>query len=329
MACVRTIELTYNRLYLVESNGVRVLVDAGPDYAGAWESLQSQLGGRLPDAVVATHAHSDHSGLARRWQEAGVPVWVHPDDERIVASHPLASGAEFNGFERYLETSGAPESLRAEALAGLRQRREWARQAASATEHPPSRPGGRWPTGLLMHPFRPDAGAEDIVARCGLEVVHCPGHTPGNVVLVHREQGWLFSGDQLLPAITPTPGIQVTPSPDGDWDRFRSLPHYVSSLEALKALDITHCYPGHGDEIAEPLALVDANLGSIEERSERVVDAVQSLAGATAYAVADALYPRALGRRFWQILATIQGNLDLLEDASAIRQAEPGLYVTA
>jgi glyoxylase-like metal-dependent hydrolase (beta-lactamase superfamily II) len=329
MARVTAIELTYNRLYLVESAGVRVLVDAGPDYAGAWESLQDQLAGRIPDAVVATHAHSDHSGLAKRWQEAGVRVWVHDDDERIVSGHPLASDAEFDGFERYLETSGAPETLRAEALAGLRQRREWARVAATATEHPLSRPGGRWPTGLLMHPFRSDSEAERAIAGSGLEIIHCPGHTPGNVVLVHREHGWLFSGDQLLPNITPTPGIQMTPSPGGTWNRFRSLPHYVKSLRNLGDLGLRHCYPGHGDEIPEPLALVDANLDSIEERGARVADVVRSLPGATAYAVAEALYPRALGRRFWQILATIQGNLDLLEDAGAIRQAEPGLYVTA
>lgn len=328
MASVSTIELSYNRLYLVESGGVRVLIDAGPDYAGAWDSLLAQLAGHTPDAVVATHAHSDHAGMGKRWQELGVPVWIHPDDQRVVGSHPLSDDAELAAFERFVSTSGAGEDLCSEAVSTLRERREWARIATSGTEHPPSRPGARWPTGLLMHPFAADPHARDVMARSGLEAVHCPGHTPGNIVLVHRERGSLFSGDQLLPDITPTPGIQMVPGAGGGWERFRSLSHYVDSLRKLRSLPIRHCYPGHGGEIADPLALIDANLTAIDERSQRVEEAVRAAPGATAYSVAAALYPRALGRRFWQILATIQGNLDLLEDVAAIRQVEAGVYVS-
>lgn len=34
------------------------------------------------------------------------------------------------------------------------------------------------------------------------------------------------------------------------------------------------------------------------------------------------LYPRALGRRFWQIVATVQGNLDLLEDGGEVTHCD-------
>ena len=325
MATVQAIELTYNRLYLVESGGVRVLIDAGPDYAGAWDELQRHLAGKQPDIVIATHAHSDHAGLGRQWQEAGVPVWLHGDDHRVVASHPLHDEIELQGFERYLNTSGAPLELRAETLAGLRQRRQWAIDAATRDEHPPARPGSRWPTGLRMRPFVADPD-HPAIGEAGLEIIHCPGHTPGNVVVVHREQGLLFSGDQLLPNITPTPGIQMRPLPGGGWERFRSLPAYVDSLRRLSTTDVERCFPGHGGEILNPLELVAENLRGIEERSARVLEAVQAEPEATVYAVSRAIYPKALERRFWQIVATVQGHLDLLTAEGTIRAGEDGVY---
>ncbi|MFG2129704.1 MBL fold metallo-hydrolase [Streptomyces sp. NPDC048751] len=41
----------------------------------------------VPRAVVLTHAHLDHVGLAERLrQEAGATVWVHARDEPALAS---------------------------------------------------------------------------------------------------------------------------------------------------------------------------------------------------------------------------------------------------
>ena len=65
---------------------------------------------------------------------------------------------------------------------------------------------GRWPTQLRYSPFEPAKLLEsDADLPCGLRAVLAPGHTPGNIVVVQRAEGWLFSGDQLLPEVTPTP----------------------------------------------------------------------------------------------------------------------------
>ena len=66
---------------LFESGGTRVLVDAG---LGP-RSLQIATEGRLPHAVVVTHAHQDHVGHAERLGRGlGIPVYVTPSVERDV-----------------------------------------------------------------------------------------------------------------------------------------------------------------------------------------------------------------------------------------------------
>ena len=70
--------------FLVEEDGVLTAVDAG--FGGFAKSLESDLqvlGFSVQDikALVLTHSDADHTGLAPRLQEAGVQVYVHPDDE--------------------------------------------------------------------------------------------------------------------------------------------------------------------------------------------------------------------------------------------------------
>ena len=161
-----------------------------------------------------------------------------------------------------------------------------------------------------------------------LRVVACPGHTPGNLVLVQESDGWLFSGDQLLPEVMPTPGIQHVPSREPALEawRFRSLPAFVASLRRLREYDFARCFPGHGDPFDNVREVIDANLSQLDERTERVAALLRSRGSAAVYTLADDLYPRALRRRFWQIIATVQGHLDLLEDIERARLTD-GLYV--
>ena len=51
---IRRIRLAYNNVYAVESAGVRVLVDTGPDYAGARATLAEAL--NTPEAVALRRA---------------------------------------------------------------------------------------------------------------------------------------------------------------------------------------------------------------------------------------------------------------------------------
>jgi hypothetical protein len=80
----------------------------------------------------------------------------------------------------------------------------------------------------------------------------------------------------------------------------------------LATLEISRCYPGHGEPFDDVAAVIALNLQQAEERSARVAEALRAHGDVSVYALAESLYPRALRRRFWQIIATVQGHLDVL-----------------
>ena len=323
----RRIALGYNNVYAVNAPSGRVLIDTGPDYAGAGEALIEALGGALPGQVVATHGHLDHAGLGHMWRDRGVPVAIAAADAHLARGAQLATAAEHAHFVQFIAESGAPGNLGAELLAGLDQRRRWSIAASKDDAYLPAGRDGRWPTGLHYHPFDPSTYviSGPLPAANGLEVVLCPGHTPGNLIVIDRREGWLFSGDQLLPDITPTPAVQSAPpgSAIKDW-RFHSLPAFLASLERLRGERFTRCFPGHGEPFDDVSAVLDANIAQIEQRTARVLDAMVPLGKSSLYGLCEALYPRAVRRRFWQIAATVQGHLDLLEARGRVARFSGG-----
>jgi glyoxylase-like metal-dependent hydrolase (beta-lactamase superfamily II) len=72
-----------------------------------------------------------------------------------------------------------------------------------------------------------------------LEVIHIPGHSPGGIVLLNREQKCILTGDVLFQG-----SIGRTDLPGGDYDSL------VSSIrQKLLVLDPkTRVYPGHGPD---------------------------------------------------------------------------------
>ena len=79
----------------------------------------------------------------------------------------------------------------------------------------------------------------DVVTAAGLsfEVMETPGHTPGGVCYLNREEGVLFSGDTLFAG-----SIGRTDMKYGEYDdEIRSI------MEKIMILDTdTQVYPGHG-----------------------------------------------------------------------------------
>jgi glyoxylase-like metal-dependent hydrolase (beta-lactamase superfamily II) len=313
MVSVERVRLAYNNVYLVSEGERLVAIDTGPDYRGAQETITAALRGRRPELVVATHGHLDHAGLGAWWQAQGVPVLLGAADV------PQAAGAvdtDIDLMEDYIRGIGAPADVEAEVVAGLEMRRGWTRRMRHATDWPEAR-DGRWPTGLRYAPFEPreKTSGGHMLAIGGIAVLHSPGHTPGNLVAEARDaEGLLvlFSGDQLLPEITPTPAIQFESR-----QRFPSLPRFLDSLRVLA--DREHapaiCYPGHGEPFENVAQVIAANLSQADQRTERLAEELRAGGPATVYAVAERMYPRALRRRFWQIISTVQGHLDVLGEA--------------
>jgi glyoxylase-like metal-dependent hydrolase (beta-lactamase superfamily II) len=300
---------TNNVYALLDPAGI-TLIDAGPDYDGAWEELVGQLRphGLTPanvHTVLLTHAHLDHAGLAARWQAAGARILIDRADAPALAMDETARERERALARSEMLRQGVP----AEALAQLPARGE--RYT-------------RWPAPLRMSPLTPD-GLLDEEACAGHEMhpltaIACPGHTPGTALFLDRTTGTLFTGDHILPRMAPTSGIQF----DGTRRR-PSLPAYLASLHAVRDLAdrVTTVLPGHGEPIDDLAEAVDWTVRLLEQRARRMSNQLRRGSG-TAYELALRLFPHLRPQQLRAVLAECIGLLDLLTDRRLATADESG-----
>ena len=220
-------------LFLVRGRERDLLVDSGLGLA----SLRSELADLFerPVIAVATHRHFDHTGGLHEFDE----VVVHRDDAEAVAT---AAGFASVVIEDYTpeELSGyeAPERLLT----------AWPR-------------GGFDPTAYRVTPAPPTRVVEEgDVVDLGdrrFEVLHLPGHTPGEIGLWEAATATLFSGDCVYES-----GVLLDELPESD------IPDYVRSMERLRDLPVRVVHGGHDDSFdrARLLALVD---GYVAARADR------------------------------------------------------------
>jgi glyoxylase-like metal-dependent hydrolase (beta-lactamase superfamily II) len=214
--------------YLIEDGGKLVLVDAGAPRD--WDLLVrtlATLGHGLDslDAVLITHAHSDHIGFAERARTtAEVPVWIHQADAAVASG---AKPANNDGKARsYL--------LRVEfyrTLISLARR--------GATRLIPIQDVSTFAEGeTLAVPGRP-------------RVVHAPGHTPGCSALLLERRRVLLTGDVLATRnpLTGRVGPQIMPS-----GLNRDTPQALRSLDVLDSIPADVLLPGHGEPWTEGAA---------------------------------------------------------------------------
>ena len=204
--------------YVVEADGGLLLVDAG--LPGFYDQLVDFLRSRRRtvadlDAVLLTHAHPDHVGIAERVRQAGVPVLVHEadaDQARTGKSHPREGNMlpymRHRALWRLLITAARRGGLKTTKVAEV----------------------STFGEGELDVPGRPRA-------------IHTPGHSPGHVVFSFPQQGALLAGDALCTynPLTGRPGPQLMPGAFA-WSNDRAM-ESLSRLEDLEGVVL----PGHGD----------------------------------------------------------------------------------
>ncbi|HEY6836213.1 MAG TPA: MBL fold metallo-hydrolase [Gaiellaceae bacterium] len=208
-----------------DGEGVTV-VDAGvPGYRTQLPQGCRELGRTESDvaAVVLTHAHGDHVGVAEQLRlELGVPVYVHSADESLARTGKF-SGKNERSMLPYLRHPAAWKLF-------------WELGRNGGLKLPPIRE---------VRTFS-DGDELDVPGR--LRVVHTPGHTDGHVALVAEAAGVAFVGDALCSynPLTGARGPQLMP---GAFTRNND--QALASLDRLEGT-AGQLLPGHGDPIQEP-----------------------------------------------------------------------------
>ncbi|WP_424215576.1 MBL fold metallo-hydrolase [Streptomyces sp. BI20] len=254
--------LGHTLVHLVDTDDGPVLVDTGWDDPTSWHTLTAgltALGTSVTEVrgVVVTHHHPDHHGLSGKVREAsGAWIAMHAADAEVVARTRSAEpGLWFAYMAEKLALAGAPESH----LAPLRAAGA-GRRAGTLPGLRPALPDRDIPPGELL----PLAGRR-------LRAVWTPGHTPGHVCLHLEEEhpaglpgrGRLFSGDHLLPGISPHIGLYEDPEDDRITD---PLGDYLDSLERIGRLDPAEVLPAHQHAFTDAPARVRDLLAHHEER---------------------------------------------------------------
>ncbi len=213
--------LGYTLVYAVESPKGPVLVDAGWNHPEAWKALSGGLAALGIDVstvsgVVVTHFHPDHAGLAGQVKEAsGAWIAMHESDAALVDLMHAYGESEHASFQSdMLKRAGADPGEAMEAV---------------SRPTPPAKPDRRLRDGDLV----------DLPGR-KLRAVHTPGHTPGHICLHLEDADRLFTGDHVLPDITPHIGIYPF-----DRDDIDPLGDFLDSLDRVCELGPLDALPAH------------------------------------------------------------------------------------
>ncbi|MFE6926052.1 MBL fold metallo-hydrolase [Nocardia sp. NPDC057663] len=252
--------------YVLETAAGLVVIDPGwygPATEAAMTSALRELGYSLDDITtcLATHHHWDHYSQAFAWRRTlGCELMVGSGERHSIQGFRVDAG-RFPNHAQLLALSGAP------ALA-----QELAAAPAPAEEMGvPFGSPDRW----LEH------GDLFELSNGKIEVVSTPGHTRGHVVFHHAESGLLFSGDHILPHITPSVGFEWAPEA-------HPLRSYIASLELVRELPDAAVLPSHGPLTASGHGRIDELLVHHQRRLDEICDEVAA-GSVTAYEVASAL----------------------------------------
>jgi glyoxylase-like metal-dependent hydrolase (beta-lactamase superfamily II) len=176
------------------------------------------------DRIIITHSHEDHDGnLAEIKASSDAELWAHQLYQAMIAYHPdIDEGATHPELPGSCRFCPMPEKVRSECLSYHRER-------SSVTI---------------------DVAVKDnFEAREDhLLFIHTPGHTPDSIGIILEEEVF-FTGDTLLPDITPHPSLanlfesncSIFPEEFREGNSIYGLMNYIKSLRRIA--DLTKPFP--------------------------------------------------------------------------------------
>ena len=236
--------------YLIETGDGWVMIDSGFPTRQGLGLLEQEVTRICGDAerikaVIVTHWHPDHSGLAGWLEEHGAEIILHrldwesldrmraenPFEDAVYADHPIRHIAETINFSwedmRHLREVDVP----------------------------------------IENPRLVDGDAEIEIGGRRLKLIWTPGHTEGHLCVLDTDTNVLFSGDHVLGRITPHIGLwhDTTTS---------ALHEYERSLRVVAGLAPARALPAHESEVDDVAARVEELLDHHQQRREMVLNSL-------------------------------------------------------
>ncbi|SNR35222.1 MBL fold metallo-hydrolase [Halorubrum vacuolatum] len=215
------------------------------------------------EAIVLTHWHPDHAGLAGEMQaETDAEVYVHEADAGLVDGSETPLMADADAQREVFDRWGMPEKPADELMTFFAE----------------------VSTGLSGRPAEVTTITDGDRIHAGdveLEALHLPGHTAGLTAFAFdprdvpdhepvagpdaTDPEEVFTGDAVLPRYTPNVGGADVRVPD-------PLAAYAESLARVVERDFDAAHPGHRERIDEPSHRAATILDHHRHRTRRVVD---------------------------------------------------------
>ncbi|HEY8736751.1 MAG TPA: MBL fold metallo-hydrolase [Candidatus Dormibacteraeota bacterium] len=300
-------ELKHVNVFLLRDGDGFTLIDTGLQTDESRQALQAKLD-QLEVSVerirriLITHIHPDHFGLAGELRERSkAELVIHRLEVALMEPRYARAEDLVHEVAAWLSKNGVP---RAEAEF-LKSASMAAREFVSVVE----------PDTLLEGAERlPIAGGE-------LMVVWTPGHSPGHCCFYWPQRRLLFSGDHLLPKISPNIGLHPQSGAD-------PLADYLASLDRIAKLEVSQVLPAHGD----PFTDHRGRIATITQHHRERKDALVRLAGGgprSGWDLAGQLFPGVMARNVFQQRLALQETLahcqSLAEEGRIRKDVRDGL----